>query len=535
MILMIEKLEALVKQAKKAGDAIKAHKGEIRVISHYDADGIASAAIMSKALMRAGLRFHLTLVKQLTENVLVSLAEEKRNFMVFLDLGSGHTEMIKQRLPGAEVIVIDHHQQQGDPAGSGILQVNPLDFGIEENISGSGVSYIVARSMGAVNRDLAAVAIVGAIGDSQIGSIGEEWGLFGLNKEILKDAVETNKIKVTKGLRIWGRYTRPIHKALEYTVDPYIPNVSGSESNAVQFLHELGIELKKENGEWRTLKDLNEEEQKKLSSGIIAERVNGGHPNAEWIFGDVYELLDKGGECRDANEFATILNACGKMGKGHLGVELLLNVAKAFLEVKWVLERYRKSVGDAVRWVYEQIERKNGEVVRKTDKAWYVLAGGRVSEHIISNVISIIEKSASPSTPVFAFADAEDGVKVSARASKKQVEDGINLKNVVSKAAEKAGGQGGGHAGAAGATIPAGNEDVFINMAESVLSQPKETNKSLPLEKNIKPDTNHVNSTESDSTESEEESEHGSAEEENKQESSGEEVERKGLVQYFSS
>ena len=53
-----------------------------------------------------------------------------------------------------------------------------------------------------------------------------------------------------------------------------------------------------DDGTWRTLNDLSEEEQKKLASGIIAERVNGGHPNAEWIFGDVYELLTREASAR---------------------------------------------------------------------------------------------------------------------------------------------------------------------------------------------------------------------------------------------
>jgi single-stranded-DNA-specific exonuclease len=524
---MLQKLEGMIRHGKKAADAVLAHKGEIRVLSHYDADGIASAAILATALLRAGKRFHLTLVKQLTENTLASLAEEKRNFIVFLDMGAGHAELIRRQLADADVVIIDHHQQQGSIEGSRILQVNPLDFGIEDDISGSGVTYIVSRAMGPENRDLSGIAIVGAIGDSQIGSIGEEWGVFGLNREILKDAVETRKIRVTKGLRIWGRYTRPVHKALEYSVDPYIPNVSGSESSAVQFLQELGIQLKKGDGEWRALKDLSEEEQKKLASGIIAERVNGGHPNAEWIFGDVYELLDKGAECRDANEFATVLNACGKMGRGYLGVELCMNVAKAFLEVKWVLEKYRKSVGDAVRWIHEQVEGANAEVVRKTPNAWYVLAGSRVSEHIISNVISIVEKAMGIGKPVFAFADAEEGVKVSARAADRLVEGGLNLKNVVSKAADKAGGQGGGHSGAAGATIPAGSVQVFIEAAENALSPKEATNKSAGTEKNIKPGPQPNNSYREVS--------HGSAKEEDRQKDGGKKVEGQGLVQYLGS
>ena len=72
---MIEKLEALVKHSKKAGDRIKVETSEIRIISHYDADGIASAAIMVKALMREGKNFHLTMVKQLSETIITKLAE----------------------------------------------------------------------------------------------------------------------------------------------------------------------------------------------------------------------------------------------------------------------------------------------------------------------------------------------------------------------------------------------------------------------------------------------------------------------------
>jgi single-stranded-DNA-specific exonuclease len=522
---MLEKLESFIKHSKKAGDAILAHRGEIRVLSHYDADGIASAAIMTKALLRAQKRFHLTMVKQLSEGIITSLAGEKRDFVLLLDMGAGHIDIIRRHLSDSEVVIVDHHHQEGSLEGSKILHVNPMDFGIKDDISGSGATYIVSRAMSPQNRDLAGIAIIGAIGDSQIGSIGEKWGVFGINREILKDAVETRKIKVGRGLRIWGRDTRPLHKALAYSMDPYIPNVSGSESQAVEFLNELGIRQKRENGDWRTLSDLSEDEQKKLASGIIAERVNGGHPNAEWIFGDVYELLDKGKDCKDASEFATLLNACGKMERAYLGVELCLNIPKAFLEAKWVLERYRKSVGAAVRWLYEQIEKNNADVVRKTKNAWYVLAGSNVDEHIISNVISILEKSLAIGKPVFAFADAEDGVKVSARASDRLVEEGINLKKVTGKAAEKAGGRGGGHSAAAGATIPEGSEQAFIEAAESFLAQKEKTNKSMDTEKNIKPGPQPINSAR--------EAQYGP--EKAKQEDRGKKVEGEGLVHYFGS
>jgi len=450
-------------------------------------------------------------------------------------MGSGQISMIRQHLRESKVVIIDHHLQESDAEEPGIIEVNTMDAGIEENISGSGVTYLVARSMGEGNADLSAIAILGAIGDSQIGSIGEEWGLFGINKEIVKDAVNAGKIRLGKGLRLWGRYTRPIHKTLEYSLDPFIPNVSGSESKAVQFLQELGIPVKKENGDWRTLSDLSEEEQGRLASGIIAERVRNGYPNAEWIFGDVYELLDKGRESRDAGEFATLLNACGKMGKAYLGVELCLNVAKAFLDVKWVLENYRKALGDSIRWIYTQLEKGNGDAVRKTDNAWYVLAGSKISEHIISNVISVVEKSVSPGMPVFAFADSEEGVKVSARASEKLVQKGINLKEIAGKAAEKVGGHGGGHSGAAGAEIPKGKENAFIEAVEAILSgkgEKSDTNKSLEAVNNLNP--GEPDNSE-DETEEDENHGRGRKKEAGNEAGGSEEMEGEGLVQYFRS
>ena len=524
---MIEKLEPMIVRAKKAADSILSHRGEIRVVSHYDADGISSASIMTVSLMRAAKRFHLTLVKQLTENVITELAAEKGKFIVFLDLGAGQIELIKRHMPDTDVIIIDHHQQDGSIEGSRILHVNPMDYGIKEDMSGSGATYIVSRAMNPQNRDLSGIAVIGAIGDSQTGSIGDKWGLYGINREILKDAVETRKIRLSKGLRIWGRESRPLHKALAFSVDPYIPNVSGSESQAVQFLNELGIPLKNDRGEWRTLNDLTDDEQKKLASGIIAERVRGRQPNAEWIFGDVYDLLDKGRDCRDAGEFATLLNACGKMGRAYLGVELCLNVPKAFLEVKWVMEKYRRSVGSAVRWIHEQIEAGNREVIKNRRYLWYVLAGSRINEHIISNVISIVEKSMSTGKPVFAFADAEDGVKVSARASDELVKKGVNLKIVCSRAAAKVGGHGGGHSGAAGALIPKGSEETFISAADEILTPREKTNKSAGKEKNIKPDPQPNNS--------EKEIQDGIPEEKGPEEDRGKEVEGKGLVQYLGS
>ena len=126
-------------------------------------------------------------------------------------------------------------------------------------------------------------------------------------------------------------------------MDPYIPDVTGSESKSIQFLNELGIDPKNGKG-WKTLSELTQEEQKKLADGIIKERIRGGQEDPENIFGDVYELLDKE-DFKDAQEFATLLNACGKMDKAFMGVGLCLNDAKAFSKANGILSSYRKEIG----------------------------------------------------------------------------------------------------------------------------------------------------------------------------------------------
>jgi hypothetical protein len=60
-------------------------------------------------------------------------------------------------------------------------------------------------------------------------------------------------------------------------------------------------------------------------------------------------------------------------------------------------------------------------------------------------------------------------VKISARASDEAVEGGLSMQEIVSEAAAAAGGEGGGHMGAAGASIPKGSEERFINSVEEIM------------------------------------------------------------------
>ena len=300
-------------------------KETIRLVSHLDADGICASSIMVRALNTDNRKYSVSIVSQLTEEVMDGLCKEPYNYFIFTDLGSGQLNYLKKKFIGKQILILDHHQPEKVKLTSNIMQVNPHQFGIDggKEICGAGVVYLFARSLNKKIDDLAHIAIIGAIGDIQ-----EEKGKFlKLNNEILDTAIKKKKIKLLTGLRIFGAQTRPLYKVLEYCTDPYIPGVSGSESGAIQFLQQIGVQAK--NGkEWRKIVHLDEDEIKKLVSGIIMKRLNEDSP--EDVLGNVYILNDEKKESpfRDAKEFSTLLNACGRLNKASLGIGACLGDKK---------------------------------------------------------------------------------------------------------------------------------------------------------------------------------------------------------------
>ena len=267
----MDSYEKFKEEAKKAADEFrKIDKKEIiRLISHLDADGIAACSILIKALNNDNRRYSISIVQQLTEDVINDLSKEKYKYFVFCDLGSGQISCIKERLKDKNIFILDHHQTE-DVKAENIVHVNPHLYSIDgsRNISGAGVVYLFASALDKKIEDMAHIAVIGAVGDVQ-----ENNGFERLNDEILQTAIKKGKVKVIKGLRIFGAQTKPLHKVMEYSTDPYIPGVSGSESGAIQFLNQIGISPRNSSG-WKKIVHLEKDELKKLVTGIIMKRMN---------------------------------------------------------------------------------------------------------------------------------------------------------------------------------------------------------------------------------------------------------------------
>jgi len=460
--------EEFLNKLKEAADKLRnLEKKPIRIICHLDSDGLSSASILTKTLSRENLDFSLSIFKGLTREAVRMLSMEDYSYYIFADLGTGQLNDINELLHDRTIFILDHHELQGD-SKENIYHLNPCLYGIDggKDICGAGITYLFCKALNEKNKDLAHLAVIGAIGEVQ-----EKKGFTGLNQEILKDAILSGKLEVRTGLRMFGFQTRPIHRVLQYSTDPYIPGVTGDESGAIDFLQSLSIELKDDYGEWRKLVNLNEDEMKKLITAIILKRM-GSEKTPDDVLGNVYVLRDEKEESpmKDAREFATLLNACGRLGKVSLGIGACIGDENLKSKSIELLDEYKKEIINNLNWFYknrktEKIIEENGFVI--------INAENNVRDTMIGTLTSMLSRSNlyEDGTIMLSMAYTLDGeIKVSLRLSGYKDYD-FDLREFIKDVVDRTGhgNSVGGHKQAAGAIIPQEKEETFLQYAKEVL------------------------------------------------------------------
>lgn len=459
-----------VNAAKTIKETVK-EDGFIHVFSHLDADGVAAGGIIGKALARLDARFRIRITQWIDEKILAGVLSDKPQLIIFADFGSGYIDFLKEKLSDYKIVILDHHQPIGKET-SNIIHVNPHLHEIDgaRDISGAGVAYYVAKAIDNVNVDLSPIAVVGALGDLQ--DKYEQRKLGGLNEKIVEDATNAGLLSVEKDLIFFGRETRPIHKTLASTTNPFIPGISGEEDKSLAFLASLDIKARQDD-KWRALRDLSEEEKRRLCSALVDYLLSKGlRYDVTNLIGYVYILKNEEPwtPLRDAREFAVLLNATGRMDRPSLGIAICMgDRTSALEEADKVLEEYRRTINKYLGWVMEKPER-----MKELENIYVVNGEDFINDKIIGAVSSILSASLpNPEKPLIAYAHVkEEGLaKFSARTIDTMVDRGINLGEVMQVAAEKYSGKGGGHNIAAGAQVSLENVDAFIDMVNKLVGK----------------------------------------------------------------
>lgn len=448
------------KTASYCATEIQKHDS-VSVVSHIDADGLTSAAIICTSLERAGIEYDVRFVKQLDETIIEDIANTNPGVVVFTDLGSGMLEIMDKY--GINSVVSDHHQ----PQGTGVFHLNPHLFGINGSyqLSGSGTTYILANELGN-NRDLADLAIVGAVGDLQHLKKGE---LTGINRIILEEGNKNGVVSYNKDITLFGKQTRPVFKLLQFASDPYLPGLTGDEDACIKFLADIGIRFSGDE-RWRRWIDLEIPEKQKIVSALVQHCVQSGIPSykVERMIGEVYLLLNEkeGQEMRDASEFSTLLNATARYDHADVGLAVCMgDREEAYDNAKTLLYEHRQNLVKGLMFVKE-----NGII--QMENLQYFDAGNNIKETIVGIIAGMSTTViGNRNKPIIAFADADSGVKVSARGSQDLIRRGLNLSKAMAEASAEVGGAGGGHDIAAGATIPASSKKEFVTRLNQIIGQ----------------------------------------------------------------
>jgi RecJ-like exonuclease len=477
---LLESIPAgLWESAVKAADTLR-HASAVRIAAHIDADGISAAAIAQAALARAGVASEVEFFKKLDDTAISTLKNRGGDVVWFVDLGSGSAS----KLEGSRSVITDHHVPDtkyccGRQTGqmlltdfSTVVHVNPQLHGISgaNDLSGAGSTFLAALAMNEENSVLSPLAILGAVGDLQDQ---KSRRLEGLNRIVLSIAQESGLVGAAEDIRYFGRETRPVHKMLEYSSDPFLPRITGNEENALSFLLELGIELK-EGDSWRTWAELTQDERRTIITAL-EDHLSSMRRKPETIarlVGEVYVFPKehKGSPVRDAKEFATLLNACGRHGRAEVGLKICSGDRQDGLSEGMVLLKdHRSALSKALTWA-------KGSGVMRLKNIQFFDAGDEIEDTIVGTVAGMLlgSEDADRTAPMVAFAESTEysdvpKTKASARGTQELVAKGMDLSAAIRTAAERVGGVGGGHNIAAGATIPSDRRDDFLSQLDEIV------------------------------------------------------------------
>ncbi len=452
----------VVADISKAADQL-AEADTVSLISHIDADGITSHSIIQQALTREGVNVRPVFLRQL-EPLTVRQIPKDDSLKVFTDLGSGQQGMLEEAGLGSdEVVILDHHVSQPAPNGTEYFEVNSQFYGEDyHKCSAAGITYLVARRMNPENTDLAKLGVVGNVGDMMARETG---CLTGIAHWIVEDAENAGYLKTIQGLSCYGLSTRALHLSLSHCDDPTIPGISGKPAKTIELLEKIGIYPTASAS--RTFEDLNTEEVRRLVS-VITEQMIANGESVDRLYAEHYIFLNEAEKTplRNASEYATMLNACGRWAKPAIGAAVCSGDRGVhYREAEHMLRHHRSIIRELCEYILE---------TGVEDRGWIqvINIGNRYPDTIAGIGAGMALSKLDTNMPILVLCEVSDEpnyLKASMRTYEKVLRRGVNLQEALCAASAEFGGSGGGHNIAAGAYIPKGCEDDFIRRVNELI------------------------------------------------------------------
>ena len=434
----------LLNTLSKAADVVRGHRF-FQVYSHYDADGVSSAAIIAKTLIRAGKEFRVTLFTTLNDNNMKTIRATKADCIIISDLGASYIDQLDEM--DTPVIVLDHHTVISE--AKRIVYANPHLYGIDGMTSGCGatMSLLFAVAMDESNWDLVQVAFAGIAGDRQHIN-----GLSGLNTYLFDEGSKRGFVTRTQGSLV---PSGNLMTRLFLDTDPYIRGVSGSVEGVAALLDEAGIPNDK------SYSDLIEDERSRLASLIAIRLTEQGVQLSSMmeVARDRYELRDWR---MDAEHLSNLLNSCGRSGLGGAGIAAGMGDERCLKIASDTDEEAARGL------VAAMVDLDKRGLTQMTNFQWFDSTDSGYTGMLCGIAMQSI---ADPTKPTIGMNRSNDPVNLSSRGMFSQLERGIDLAAAMREACASVGGEGGGHRIAAGGSVPEDMVDQFLRNLDDILGR----------------------------------------------------------------
>jgi len=187
--------QQLIRAMMKAIQDIKQWPGkQVQIFHHNDSDGLTSGAILTRAFTRQRYEVKRYCLEKPYPAVLKKIFEQEGNLIVFADFTGRIAPMLSALNQKKNLIVIlDHHvaEATSDPL---VHNLDPELYGLkgDRDISASTTCYLFARCLNPINRDMAHMAAIGAVGDGFFVA----GRLASQNRHVLMEAVQQGLIEI---------------------------------------------------------------------------------------------------------------------------------------------------------------------------------------------------------------------------------------------------------------------------------------------------------------------------------------------------
>jgi len=241
------------------------------------------------------------------------------------------------------------------------------------------------------------------------------------------------------------------------SVDPYLIGITGDPEGAKALLTEAKAPAD------ATFESLNDNQRRMLSSLVALRLIRQGCTSSamDELITDRYFFTAWN---TYADDLAQLLNACGRSDKEGLGIALALRDAHAAEEAEVLRRQYKDAI---IAGMQALIGRG---VNRMENIQWFESTNTSLSGVLAGTTMQFVGDC---DKPTIAIAVHQQNVRVSSRATFRILEKGVDLAVALREAAKGVGGTGGGHAVAAGATVPLGKQQEFLAKVDSIVGEQK--------------------------------------------------------------